>query len=35
MVAMDIFPFATVTDSCEEANFMGFAYEYGILDITF
>ena len=24
MVAMDIFPFATVTDGCKEADFMGF-----------
>ena len=28
----DIFPFATVTDSCEDAHFMGFSNEYGILD---
>ena len=34
MVAKDIFPFATVTDSCEEANFMGFSHDYGILDTT-
>ena len=34
MVAKDIFPFATVTDGCEEANFMGFSHEYGILDTT-
>ena len=26
MVAKDIFPFATVTDGCEEANFMGFSH---------
>ena len=25
MVAKDIFPFATVTDGSEEANFMGFS----------
>ena len=25
MVAKDIFPFATVTDGCKEANFMGFS----------
>ena len=24
MVAKDVFPFATVTDKCEVANFMGF-----------
>ena len=33
--AKDIFPFATVTDGCEEANFVGFSHEYGILDTTF
>ena len=26
MVAKDIFPFATVTDGCKEANFMGFSH---------
>ena len=26
MLAKDIFPFATVTDGCKEANFMGFSY---------
>ena len=26
MVAKDIFSFATVTDSCEEANFLGFCH---------
>ena len=26
MVAKDIFPFATVTDCCKEANFMGFSH---------
>ena len=26
MVAKDIFSFATVTDGCEEANFMGFCH---------
>ena len=25
MVAKDTFPFETVTDSCQEANFMGFS----------
>ena len=34
MVAKDIFPFATMTDGCEEANFMGFSNENGILDTT-
>ena len=34
MVAKDIFPFATVTDGCEEANFMGFSHDYGILETT-
>ena len=34
MVAKDIFPVATVTDGCKEANLMGFFNEYGILDIT-
>ena len=35
MVAKDIFPFATVTESCEEVNFVGFSFEYGIWDTTF
>ena len=35
MVAKDIFPFATVTDGCKEASFMGFPHEYGILGTTF
>ena len=26
MVAKDIFPFATVTDGCKEANITGFSY---------
>ena len=26
MVAKDIFPFATVTDGCKEANYMGFSH---------
>ena len=26
MVAKNIFSFATVSDGCEEANFMGFSY---------
>ena len=26
MVAKDIFPFATMTDGCEEANFLGFSH---------
>ena len=26
MVAKDIFPFATVTDGCTEANFWGFSH---------
>ena len=34
MVAKNIFPFATVTDGCEEANFMRFSHDNGILDIT-
>ena len=34
MVAKDIFCFATVSDGCEEANFMSFSHEYGILDTT-
>ena len=34
MVAKDIFPFATVTDGCKDANFMGFSHEYCILDTT-
>ena len=34
MVAKDIFPFATVTDGCEEANFMGFFHKYELLDST-
>ena len=33
MVAKDIFPVATVTDSGKEVNFMGFSYEFGILDL--
>ena len=33
ILAKDIFPFATVTDSCKEVNFMGFSHESGILDI--
>ena len=28
MVAKDIFPFATVTDGCEEANFIGFSHYF-------
>ena len=32
MVAKNIFPFATKTDGCKEANFMGFSHEDGILD---
>ena len=35
MVAKDIFSFATVPDGCEEANFIGFFHENGILDTTF
>ena len=34
MVAKDIFPFATVTDGCQEANFIGFSHDYGILNTT-
>ena len=34
MVAKDIFSFATVTDGCEEADFMGFSNDYGILYTT-
>ena len=34
MRANYIFPFATVTDGCNEANFMRFSHEYGILDTT-
>ena len=26
MVAKDMFPFATVTDGCDEANFRGFSH---------
>ena len=35
MVAKDIFPFATVTDSCKEASFMGFALKYSKLNTTY
>ena len=33
MVAMDFIPFATVTDGCEEVNFMEFSYDFDILEI--
>ena len=28
------FPFATMTDGCKEANFIGLSHEYDILDTT-
>ena len=30
----NIFPFVTVTDGCEEANFLVFFHEYAIMDTT-
>ena len=35
MVAKNIFPFATMTEGCKEANFMGFSHEHDILDTSF
>ena len=34
MVAKDMFPSATVTDSCEEVKFMKNFQEYGVLKTT-
>ena len=34
MVAKDIFPFATVTDGCKEANFMGCSHFIYVNELT-
>ena len=35
MFAKDFFPFATMTDGCEELNFMGFSHNIYKNELTF